>query len=169
MKMVMGLYPDTLRGLNTSSSTYANYGMDAAGFGEATGVLSCGYDGRYGSMLPWLAPWFARLSALDPNLDSASISNVQLKARAAINGYDQFISPGENYQGATNYFTFAQEDYITYRKPYNPNSDGNNFFVNTTFVGSDPALGIQSPFALRSAYLGALYGQIPSVYETVYS
>jgi autotransporter-associated beta strand protein len=169
MKMVMGLYPDTLNGLNASSTTYTNYGLDAAGFGEADGVLSCGYDGRYGSMLPWLAPWFARLAALDPNLDSTSLSNVQVKARAAISGYDQFISPGENYQGKTNYFTFAQEDYITYRKPYNPNSDGNNFFVNTTFVGSDPALGIQSPFALRSAYLGALYGQIPSVYETVYS
>jgi autotransporter-associated beta strand protein len=169
MKMVMGLYPDTLRGLDVSGTTYTNYGLSAGGFGEADGVLSCGYDGRYGSMLPWLAPWFARLAALDPSMDSATLSNVQVQARAAISGYDQFVSPGENFQGTTNYFTFAQEDYITYRKPYNPNSDGNNFFVNTTFPSSDPALGIQSPQALRSAYLGALYGQIPSVYETVFS
>jgi len=166
MRMVMGLYPDTLRGLDTSLSTYTNYGLDSGGFGEADGRLSCGYDGRYGSMLPWLAPWFARLAALDPNLDSATLSNVQVKARAAISGYDQFISTGENYQGTNDFFTLAQEDYITYRKPYNPNSDGNNFFVDTSFPSSDPTLGIQSPYALRSAYLEALYGQIPTVYET---
>jgi autotransporter-associated beta strand protein len=168
-KMVLGLYPDSIlleNGQNTTATGYTNYGMSAAGFGEQLGVLSCGYDGRYGSMLPWLAPWFVRLAALDPNMDPATLSNVQVKARAAINGYDQFISPGENYHGTNDYFTFAQEDYITYRKPYNPNSDGNNFFVNTTFIGSDPSLGIQSPFALRSAYLGALYGRIPTVYET---
>ena len=166
MKMVMGLYPDTLEGISTSLSTYTNYGLDTGGFGEADGRLSCSYDGRYGSMLPWLGPWIARLAALDPYLDSVTLSNVQARARSEISGYDQFICTGENYQGTADYFTLAQEDYITYRKPYNPNANGNTFFVNTTFPSSDPTLGIQSPFALRSAYLEALYGQIPTVYET---
>jgi hypothetical protein len=76
----------------------------------------------------------------DSAMDSVPLANVQVQARAALSGFDQFISTGENYQGINNYFTLAQEDYITYRKPCNPNANGNNFLVNSTYSSDIAAL-----------------------------
>ena len=143
-------------------SGYTNYVISKAGFGEAGTVLSGGYDGRYGTILPWLVTFEAAIGAWDPNMSPATLSAVNAQARATVDGFAHFISPGENYQGAVDYFTFAQEDYITYRDPYGINANGKSFFISPGgYHASDPRLGINSVYELRAAYLEAAYGKQP--------
>ena len=174
MEMVLGLVPEAGMG-GTDPAYYnsvgmTNYGLTPGGFGEAHGSLSSGYDGRYGTILPWLAPRFAQLAAWDAHVDEATLRRVRAEARATLDGFDWFISPGENAGFGTsgadlgrsyNHFTLAQEDFITYRDPYNPNANGGSFEVNSQYLLSDPQGPLRDPDALRSAYLQALYGLTP--------
>ena len=144
-------------------SGYTNYVISKGGFGEAGTILTGGYDGRYGTILPWLVTFEAAVGVWDTNMSPATLSAVNVQARATVDGFAHFISPNENYQGLVDYFTLAQEDYITYRDPYNPNADGKNFFVSPGgYQASDPGLGINSAYELRAAYLETQYGVLPS-------
>jgi hypothetical protein len=164
VKQVMGLIPFTFTtgGPGGDPGGVANYGLTEAGLGEAGGANSSGYDGRYGSILPWLAPGFAQLVQEDPGLtstaDQTAITQIEGQARATIDAYDQFISPLQDYNGITDGYVLSQEDFITYRDPYNPNSDGFHFTLNAQYAASDPSAGINDALALRSAYLETQYG-----------
>ena len=143
-------------------TTYGtSYAISAAGFGEAHGSLSGGYDGRYGTILPWMAENMATFAGFDPNASGTPLSLVKTQAQHTANAYLHFISPEENYNGLTDKFTLAQEDYISYRDPYSPNSDCRVFNVGAGYPASDPNLGINSALELRGAYLEAVYGITP--------
>ena len=171
MKMVLGLVPESGMGgtdpTGYGGSTLPNYGLTLGGFGEAHGALSCGYDGRYGTILPWLSVRYSLFAAQDPNVDAATLAQTQAAARSTVDGFDQFISPLDNtgYNTGVLYdnFTLAQEDFITYRDAYMPNANGNRFMVLGEYLDSDPASPIQDGYALRSAYLEALYGSVPGL------
>ena len=147
---------------NLYTTTGTNYAISAGGFGEAHGSLSGGYDGRYGTILPWMTNSLATFAAYDPNATGTPLSLVKTQALRAVNGYLHFISPEENYNGLTDNFTLAQEDYITYRDPYGPNADCGIFNVGSGYPAADPSLGINSALELRGAYLEAVYGHTPS-------
>ncbi len=171
VEQVMGFAPDTLRGIATGTSA-VNYGETADGLGEAHGVLSSGYDGRYGEMLSWLDPVLANLAQTDPGLTSASdqtmVSEITARANAAIDSYDEFISPQQNFNGTEDVFTLSQEDFITYRDPYNTNADAGSFDVNVQYIASAPNGGINNAYALRSAYLMTQYNVTPTYNNSQY-
>ena len=146
---------------NLYFSGYTNYGISAGGFGEAHGSISCGYDGRYGTIEPWEAENLVAMAALDPAVNSTVLSSLKTQAQRAVNGFLHFISTEENYDGQIDQFTLAQEDYITYRDTYQPNADCRDFFVGCGYLASDPALGINSAYQRRGAYLEGLYGVLP--------
>jgi fibronectin type 3 domain-containing protein len=148
-----------MNNLYTTAGT--NYAISAGGFGEAHGSLSGGYDGRYGTILPWMTNNLATFAGYDPNASGTPLSLVKTQALRAVNGYLHFISPEENYNGLTDNFTLAQEDYITYRDPYGPNADCGTFNVGSGYPAADPSLGINSALELRGAYLEAVYGHTP--------
>jgi fibronectin type 3 domain-containing protein len=148
-----------MNNLYTTAGT--NYAISAGGFGEAHGSLSGGYDGRYGTILPWITNNLATFAGYDPNASGTPLSLVKTQALRAVNGYLHFISPEENYNGLTDNFTLAQEDYITYRDPYGPNADCGTFNVGSGYPAADPSLGINSALELRGAYLEAVYGYTP--------
>jgi hypothetical protein len=148
-----------LRGVYESG--YTNYGISPGGFGEAHGSLSCGYDGRYGTIEPWEAENLVATAALDPAVNSTVLSSLKTQAQRAVNGFLHFISPEENYDGLLDQFTLAQEDYITYRDTYQPNADCRAFFLGCGYLASDPAIGINSALQMRGAYLEGLYRVLP--------
>jgi fibronectin type 3 domain-containing protein len=148
-----------MNNLYTTAGT--NYAISKGGFGEAHGSLSGGYDGRYGTILPWITNNLATFAGYDPNASGTPLSLVKTQALRAVNGYLHFISPEENYNGLTDNFTLAQEDYITYRDPYGPNADCGTFNVGSGYPAADPSLGINSALELRGAYLEAVYGYTP--------
>jgi hypothetical protein len=138
-----------------------NYGISVGGFGEAHGSISCGYDGRYGTIEPWEAANLVAMAALDPAVNSTVLNSLKNQAQKAVNGFLHFISTEENYDGIIDQFTLAQEDYITYRDTYQPNADCRDFFVGCGYLASDSAIGINSAFQKRGAYLEGLYGVLP--------
>jgi regulation of enolase protein 1 (concanavalin A-like superfamily) len=169
-EMVMGLIPDTLRGVYQAG--YTNYGMSTAGLGEAGGVLSGGQGGDgYGEMLPWISTRIAALSESDPGASASIVSAFQTKARAAIDAYDQFVYPQENAtinsSGAvtSDVLTLAPEPFITYRNVGNPNSNAASLNVDPQYIAADSSLGINDAYALRSTYLQTQYGQTPTTSE----
>jgi autotransporter-associated beta strand protein len=137
------------------------YGITPGGFGEAGGSLSCGYDGRYGTILPWDCNRISAIAANDATLSSQQLTQIRSQALACTNGYLRFISPLENYQGGEDFFTLAQEDYITYRDPYDTNADSGSFTVGAGYESSDPNLGVNSTLEQRGAYLEAVYNHPP--------
>jgi hypothetical protein len=170
VEQALGLAPDTLLRGKSDKNGFTSYALSAQGLGEAAGTFSGSYDGRYGQIIPWLAPRVAQLAAMDPGAssadDKARIQKIAQMARNTIAAYDQFISPGEMIKGSQDHpidqFTLAQEDFITYRNTYNPNANGDTFEVNSQYPASDPAGIVKSPYALRSAYLQTLYPTLPN-------
>jgi hypothetical protein len=159
---ILGLTPTTSQMGNLYNSTYTNYGMSKKGVGEAHGTLSSGYDGRYGGILPWISVELAELAALDPAMDSNTLSNIRSQVHAPVDEFSHFLSPQEDLEGLTNYFTFAQEDYITYRDPYDANADADGFnFGMSAYQPADPNMNINDAYAKRSIYLETQYGLIP--------
>ncbi len=167
-EMVLGLYPDILRGVEPPAGI--NYGLTPAGLGEAHGQMSSGYDGRYGSILPWLLPRLYLLAEQDPGLTSAdqeTISDMLTMSHGTLDSYDHFLSVldnptvGVNDMVITDHSTIAQEDFITYRNTYNPNADADGFLAMSSYESSDPNQGIDDAYALRSAYLETQYGVTP--------
>jgi autotransporter-associated beta strand protein len=138
-----------------------NYAISIDGFGEAHGSISGGYDGRYGTILPWIANRLSALAANDSTLSSQNLTQIRTQAQASANGYLHFISALENYQGGNDLFTLAQEDFITYRDPYGTNADSGSFTVGAGYEASDPTLGVNSALQQRGAYLEALYSHPP--------
>jgi hypothetical protein len=160
-KMVMGLLPDTLPGLNPSPLTVNNYGLSLKGLGENCGILSGGYDGGYGLWVTMLAPNIAELAAVDPGLDSTTRTNIINQANAAVDAFDQFIYPQDRISGSTDTFTLDPEDFITYRNTENPNSNSVVFNADSRYAASDPNGPMQNAYARRSAYLETQYGIVP--------
>ncbi len=167
-EMVLGLYPDILRGLDDPSGI--NYGLTEAGLGEAHGQMSSGFDGRYGGMLPSELPRFYLIAQQDPGLTSAdqeTIADMLTMGRATVDSYDHFLSMldnasiGSNGIVVTDHPTIAQEDFITYRNTWNPNVNATSFVGMSRYESSDPSQGINDAFALRSAYLETQYGYEP--------
>jgi regulation of enolase protein 1 (concanavalin A-like superfamily) len=167
-RMVMGLIPDTLRGVNPSPLTIPNYGHTAKGLGEAHGVLSTGFDGGgYGQIIPWLAPRIAQLAAWDTTISTTDLSNIVASAHTTVDGFDQFLYPQDNATMdanrnlTANTYRFAEERFITYRDPKNPQENSGAFNFNAQFPASDPAGPMTNAFARRSAYLFTQYGLTP--------
>jgi hypothetical protein len=167
-KMVMGLIPDTCRGVNPSPLTIPNYGHTAKGMGEAHGALSTGFDGGgYGQIIPWLAPRIAQLAAWDTTISAPDLSNLVASAHTTVDGFDQFLYPQDNATVdanrnlTANAYSFAEERFITYRDPKNPQENSGAFNFNAQFPASDPAGPMTNAFARRSAYLFTQYGLTP--------
>ena len=172
MKMTTGLAPSTLRGVAYPSSALngsINYDHTRKGLGEAHGMMSCGFDGGgYGQIIPWLMPRFALLAARDPGVDSTTLEQLREITRDGIDTMNQILSPLEratvNGSGnvTANVFNFAEESFITYRDTKTVNTTANRFNFNAQFPASDGVGGIESPAALRSAYLCTQYGLTPT-------
>jgi hypothetical protein len=165
LEQMMGLSPLTSAWGSLYSSSYTNYALSLKGIGEGHGTLSGGYDGRYGTILPWEDNEVAQMAGLDPSISSTILNNVRTQARASIDGWDHFVSAQEDLEGLTNHFTFAQEDYVTYRDPYNANSDAGGFSAGTNYLASDPNMDINDAYALRAAYLETQYNILPDTGE----
>ena len=88
----------------------------------------------------------------DNDRTAGMLGKVRAQARATTDAYTQFISSLDNTQGAQTNFTLAQEDFITYRDPYNPNAG--NFTVGPNYLLSDPDLGVPDPLARCASYNG---------------
>ena len=157
----MGLVPVTSLMGNLYQPGQPNYAISRSGLGEARGTSSGGYDGRYGTILPWVGTQILQMAAWDPAMDAATLDKVRAQARAATDAYAQFISPLDDTQGTQTKFTLAQEDFVTYRDPYNPNANAGGFTVGPNYLLSDPTGGVSDPMARRAAYLEALYGITP--------
>lgn len=159
---IQGVAPVTSQMGRLYTTAGANYGISKKGFGEAHGTMSSGYDGRYGTIVPWLAVEIAELASLDPAMDFTTLVGIRNQARATIDGFSQFISAQENFMGTSNEFTLAQEDYITYRNAYGPGADSGGFMVGVAaYQAADPGLSINSSFAQRAVYLETQYGVTP--------
>jgi hypothetical protein len=162
VKQAVGVDPVTKIMGNLYRAEFQNYTISKAGLGEAGGTASGGYDGRYGRILPWMASRMAQIATWDPAIEAASLRAIRAKAGAATDAYTHFISPQEQFHGVTNEFTLAQEDFITYRDPYNANANGNDFAVGSRYVVSDPRSGMSTALSMRACYLEALYGMGPN-------
>ncbi|HEX3359168.1 MAG TPA: hypothetical protein VHS31_19470 [Tepidisphaeraceae bacterium] len=165
-EMVMGLYPDTLRGVVNTQIT--NYGLTAKGFGEAGGALSTGFDGGgYGQIIPWLTPRIAQLAQWDATASPSIVSQFANVANTTIDSFAQFLSPQDNATVnsngviTSNIYDFAEEPYITYREPKDVNVDAVRLNYNAQFLASDPTVGLNDPLALRAAYQNAINGLFP--------
>jgi len=162
VKQALGVDPVTKIMGNLYRAEFPNYTISKAGLGEAGGTASGGYDGRYGRILPWMASRMAQIAAWDPAIDAASLRAIHVQTGAATDAYTHFISPQEKFHGLANEFTLAQEDFITYRDPYNANANGNDFNVGSRYVVSDPQSGMSTPLSMRAAFLEALYEVPPN-------
>ena len=161
VREVMGIVPVTSLMGNLYQPGQPNYAISRNGLGEARGTSSGGYDGRYGTILPWVGTQIMQMAAWDPAMDAATLGKVRAQARAATDAYAQFISPLDDTKGTQTKWTLAQEDFITYRDPYNPNANAGGFTVGPNYLLSDPTGGVSDPLARRAAYLEALYGITP--------
>ena len=164
-EQMMGLTPLTSSFGGLFSSSYTNYGLSLKGIGEGHGTLSGGYDGRYGTILPWDHNEIAQMAISDPSVNSSTLANMRAQAKATVEGWDHFVSSQEDLVGTTDYYTFAQEDYITYRDPYDANADAGGFVFGTNYLASDPNMGLSDAYATRAAYLETQYGVVPGTGE----
>ena len=161
VREVTGVVPVTALMGNLYEPGHVNYAIGRAGLGEARGTDSGGYDGRYGTILPWIGSQLWQLSAWDPSMDAATRAKVHAQVQATTDAYVQFISALNDTEGLRTKFTLAQEDFITYRDPYNPNANAGGFTAGPNYPLSDPSQGVPDALARRAAYLEALYGITP--------
>ncbi|MEI7781507.1 MAG: immunoglobulin domain-containing protein, partial [Planctomycetota bacterium] len=163
---MLGLLPFSTHSID--GVDYQNFELSPGGLAEAHGALSCGFDGGgYGQFVTFFAPRIAQLSFWDPKATPEVRAAMAERARATINGFDQYLSPAdrvtvENGKVKANEYSFCQETYITYRDAKNPNHASGSFNFDEHYVAADPNGQIHSPEALRSAYLAALYDLPPA-------
>ena len=70
---VTGVAPVTKRMGNLYDPGHmSNYAVSRAGLGEAGGANSGGYDGRYGTIVPWIGAQLWQMTVWDPAMDPAA-------------------------------------------------------------------------------------------------
>ena len=172
-RMVMGVIPDTFRGIGWPSFTNSVcYGITKKGMGEAGGSMSCGFDGGgYGSFLPDFGERIAQLAAWDDSMSATGRAAIAAQARAAVDGFDQFFYAQDNAAVdanrvlTTNVYGFNCEKYITSRDTKNPQEGAGSFDFDVRYFAADPDGPITNAMALRSVYLDLKYrGALPLSY-----